>query len=135
MSRVADTTAPCDEATKQLLFDKMKQDYPKSGVYAVGMLETAECLLEQSEQHPRQAEAAAYCIRQAAVELFGGSRGDKKLLSSVAAKVVRVADTLDVTGTPSEDGPTKAAQRRGRAKRFRRQEKKTRPILQRQSSE
>ena len=67
------------------LFEKMKRERGERGQYAVEMLETADRLLGQTEQLPRQAEAAAYCIRQAVVEIFGDE--DMKTLSEVIGLV------------------------------------------------
>lgn len=83
-----DADAPPDAEIKDLLFDIMKQDYGERGDYAIEMLDTAEGLLKQPEQNPRQAEAAAYCIRQAVVEISRGVKIDREWLRGMAYKAV-----------------------------------------------
>lgn len=86
-----DASIPQDDVEiKDLLFEKMEQDYDERGIYAIEMLKTAELLLEQPSQYPRQAEMAAYCIRQAIEEIFRGVTIDRERLASIAKQAVRV---------------------------------------------
>ena len=85
------------------MLGEMRQYRGKHGVYAAEMLETARLLLWQLEQHPRQAEAAAYCIRQAVVEIFGDTK-DYGALRDVARSVVDAKDGMQTTDTVNEEG-------------------------------
>ena len=82
----SDFNIPMDDASiKAQLFEKMKQERRDIGWYAVEMLETAEHLLGQAEQYPRQAETAAYCIRQAVVEIFRDEKDSREKIAALAA--------------------------------------------------
>ena len=82
------------ENTKNPLFNKIKQEYGKRGIYGVEMLEAANKLLEQNGSYPRQAEMAAYCIRQALVEIFRGFESDREPWRVVSRRVVQAKNTL-----------------------------------------
>ena len=77
----------------------MKRECGERGEYAADMLETAAHMLEKPAPYPRQAEMAAYCIRQAAVEVFGGSV-DRVPLGVLSKRVVNAKQNL-----PAEDHP------------------------------
>lgn len=83
----ADTST--DAEIKALLFEKMERDYGERGTYAIEMLKTAEPLLEQPGQYLRQAEMAAYCMRQAVEEIFRGAEIDRKRLASIAKRAIK----------------------------------------------
>ena len=94
----ADTLS--DAEIRDLLFEKMEQDY-EHGIYAVEMLKTAELLLEQPRQYPRQAEAAAYCIRQAVEQIFGGGENDRESWNSIANRAVKTQRRILRSGDQS----------------------------------
>lgn len=94
--------APPDaENIRERLFKEMRLYRGKRGIYAVEMLETARLMLDQPGQYPRQAEAAAYCIRQAIKEIFGDTRDCKE---PVPDMVMRIAEIKDRIQTTDEDG-------------------------------
>lgn len=92
---------PTDAEMMKRLLVEMRRYRGKHGIYAAEMLETARLLLEQSVWHPRQAEAAAYCIRQAVGEIFGDTRDYTEPLSDMVERVaeaknsVQTADAAD----------------------------------------
>ena len=79
---------------RERLFGEMRQYRGKHGIYAAEMLETARLLLGQPEQHPRQAEAVAYCIRQAVEGVFGDTRDYTEPLSDMVRRVVEAMDGM-----------------------------------------
>lgn len=81
-----------DAEMRKRLLAEMRQYRGKHGIYAAEMLETARLLLERPEQYPRQAEVAAYCIRQTVGEVFGDTRDYTEPLSDM---VRRVAEAMD----------------------------------------
>ncbi len=81
------------ECMRERLLAEMRRYCGKRGIYAAEMLETARLLLGQPEQHPRQAEAAAYCIRQAVKEIFGDTR-DRNLLPGLVKRLVATKDSM-----------------------------------------
>ena len=81
------------------LFEKMEQEFGERGVDAVEMLKTAELLLEQTEQASRQALAAAYCIRQAVVEIFRNKKDDRNLWHVVSRQVVEAKHRFENAGS------------------------------------
>ena len=89
MCMCPNTNTSTDAEIKALLFEKMKRDYGERGIYAIGMLKTAEPLLESPGQYLRQAEMAAYCMRQAVEEIFRGAEIDRKRLNSIAKRAIK----------------------------------------------
>ena len=85
--------APTDAETIKRLLVEMRHYRDKHGIYAAEMLETARLLLDQPEQHSRQAEAAAYCIRQAVKEIFGDTR-DRNLLPDLVKHAVAAKNSI-----------------------------------------
>lgn len=82
----SNSNIPMDGASiKNQLFEKIRQERGDVGWYAVDMLENAELLLGQAEQYPRQAETAAYCIRQAVVEIFRDEKDSREKLAALKA--------------------------------------------------
>ena len=84
------------------LFSRMKQEFGERGVYAVEMFQTAERLLEQTKQAPRQASAAAYCIRQAVVEIFGREMDDRESWRVVSGEVVEAKRRFKDSPNPTD---------------------------------
>ena len=99
MSSVAHN-AP-DMKIKDLLFELMRQDFDERGDYAIEMLNTAEGLLGQPKANPRQAEAAAYCIRQALVEIFRGVEIDRERLGSIAKRAINAKRIITKIKSPN----------------------------------
>ena len=96
-------SAPPDPDMLTLLFEHMRM-YDKRGDYVIEMLETAERLLRQPEPYPRHAEVAAYCIRQAVVEIFNDKNDDRVRLSSIATRVINAKRcAISATGTSNGD--------------------------------
>ena len=85
------------------LFSKIKQEFGERGVYAVEMFQMAERLLEQTEQAPRQASAAAYCIRQAIVEIFQKERDSKDSWRVVSRDVVEAKRRFIDSPNPTDE--------------------------------
>ena len=96
---------PEDKEMQNRLFSRMKQEFGERGVYAVEMLQTAERLLEQTEQIPRQASAAAYCIRQAVVEIFQKERNSRSLWRVVSREVVEAKRRFKDSPNPTDELP------------------------------
>ena len=79
--------------TRSQLFDKMRREFGDRGTYSCGMFEKGEFLLEQAKQDPFMAYPAAYCFRQALVELFPNAR--RSISWNVASrKVVTTKDHI-----------------------------------------
>ena len=94
-----------DKEMQNRLFSRMRQEFGERGVYAVEMLQTAERLLEQTEQAPRQASAAAYCIRQAAVEIFQKERNSGDSWRVVSRDAVDAKRRFIDSPNPKDDLP------------------------------
>lgn len=90
----ANPHAPTDAEMMKRLLVEMRQYRGKHGIYAAEMLETARLLLDQPEQHPRQAEAVAYCTRQAVGEIFGDTRDYTEPLSDMVWRVAKAKDRV-----------------------------------------
>lgn len=84
---------PMDPEMVKRLLVEMRQYRGERGIYAAEMLKAARFLLEQPEQHPRQAETAAYCIRQAVKEVFGDTR-DRNLLPELVKRAVKAKNSI-----------------------------------------
>lgn len=91
MHSTAHNSSDTNETIEQLL-SEMQQYHGERGIYAAEMLETARLLWKHPGRYPRQAEAAAYCIRQAVKEVFGDTRDYTEPLSDM---VWRVAEAMD----------------------------------------
>ena len=70
------------------LFEKMVQEFDARGCYAVEMLKTADWLLGPTAHAPRRSSAAAYCIRQAVIELFQSKADPKYTRYAVSKEIV-----------------------------------------------
>ncbi len=88
---------PADAEMVERLLGEMRQYRGEYGIYAAEMLVTARLLLEQSGRYPRQAEAAAYCIRQAVGEIFGDTR-DPERTDALLDIIVDAKDIMQTTG-------------------------------------
>ena len=97
-----DPHIPTDPEIMKRLLVEMRQYRGKYGIYAAEMLETARLLLEQSVWHPRQAEAAAYCIRQAVGEIFGDTRDYTEPLSDMVERVAKAKDSVQTADAADE---------------------------------
>ena len=98
----ANPHTPTDAEMMKRLLVEMRQYRDKHGIYAAEMLETARLLLDQPEQHPRQAEAAAYCIRQAVGEIFGDTRDYMESLPDMVGRVVKAKDRVESSDVADE---------------------------------
>ncbi len=95
---------PMDTRMRERLLREMRQYHGEYGIYAADMLETARLLLKQPEQHPRQAEAAACCIRQAVKEIFGDTRDYTEQLSDMVQRVAEAKDSIQTASIVNEEG-------------------------------
>lgn len=84
--------------TREQLFTEMKLYHDDRGTYAVEMLMTALLLLEHPERYPRPAEAAAACIRQAVVEVFGDTKDHRESMKYVVKRIVTIKESILATG-------------------------------------
>ena len=91
---------------KSRLFDRMKQDFGNRGAYSCAMFEIGERIFEQTKDSSFMAYPAAYCFRQALVEIFR-KESEPSLWRDVSRKAVetkkRVKDTLHPTSTELEE--------------------------------
>lgn len=94
---------PADAEMVRRLLVEMRQYRDKYGIYAAEMLETARLLLEQPERYPRQAEAAACCIRQAVGEIFGDTRDYKEPLSDMVGRVADAKDSVQTADVADKE--------------------------------
>ena len=85
------------------LFEKIKQEFGVRGLYAVEMLETANHLLKQTIHAPRQSSAAAYCIRQAIVEIFQHKTDSKYERDTISKEIVDTRRRFSNPEAPTKD--------------------------------
>ena len=85
------------------LFEKIRQEFGIRGIYAVEMLETADRLLKQTVHAPRRSSAAAYCIRQAIVEIFQHKTDSKYNRGSVSKEIVDTRRRFHNPEAPTKD--------------------------------
>lgn len=82
------------------LFSKMEQKFGICGAYSSSMIKRGEYLLEQAKQDPLMAHVAAYCFRQALVELFPNT-GRSSRGKDASDKVVAAKDCVQDRKHPS----------------------------------
>ena len=100
MHSTAHDSSDTNEMIERLL-SEMRQYRGERGIYAAEMLKAARFLLEQPELHPRQAETAAYCIRQAVKEVFGDTR-DRNLLPELVKRAVKAKNSIQTADAAGE---------------------------------